>query len=255
MRTVTGTFASHESAARGLQHLRGVGVREDKITVLAPGMPGVAVVPADDAEQPGIGVAIGAVVGGATGASIGLPVGAAIASMVIPGVGPIIAAGALGAAIFGAGGAAVGHKLEATLTHGISHDELFFYEEALRQGRIVVLVQADNEPEADIVRAGFDAAGAERIDAAREAWWIGLREAEARAYGARGGDFARDEESYRQGFEAALLPAARGRTYVEMRVELMSVYPDVCEAEAFRFGFERGRVYDDAPRPLEDRAA
>ena len=254
MKTVTGTFASREAAARGLQHLRSAGVREDRITVLAPGTPG-AVVPADDAEQPGIGTAIGAVVGGATGASIGLPVGAAIASMVIPGVGPIIAVGALGAAIFGAGGAAVGHKLEETLTHGISHDELFFYEEALRQGRIVVLVQADDEQEADIVRAGFDAAGAERIDAAREAWWIGLREAEARAYATRGHDFARDEESYRRGFEAALLPAARGRTYAEVRIELTKIYPDVCETEAFRFGFERGRAYDDAPRPLEDRAA
>src|SRR6185436_12254384 len=112
--------------------LADLGVRDDEVNVLAPGISDRSVVPADEGEQPGTGTAIGAVVGAATGASLGLPLGAAIASMVIPGIGPIIAAGALGAAIFGAGGAAVGHALEDTMTYGLSRDELAFYKEALR---------------------------------------------------------------------------------------------------------------------------
>ena len=50
------------------------------------------------------------------------------------------------------------------------------YEQALRTGRVVVLVQTPDEHDADIVRASFEASGAESVDAARDAWWIGLRE-------------------------------------------------------------------------------
>jgi hypothetical protein len=257
MKTVAGIFASREAAARGIQQLLANGVRDEAINVLAPGMSErqIASVPADDGEQPGMGTAIGAVVGGATGASIGMPIGAAIASMVIPGVGPIIAAGALGAAIFGIGGAAVGHSLEEKLTHGLSRDELFFYEEALRQGRVVVLVQGVDDHEAEIARAALEAVGAESIDAAREAWWIGLRDAEAEAYAARGGDFARDEPVYRRGFEAALLPFVRGRGFDDALADLDRMYPDICQTDAFRCGFERGRIYDEACRERKDHAA
>src|SRR5436190_6241484 len=231
MKTVAGIFASRETAALGIQRLRAIGVSDDAINVLAPGISErqIASVPADEGEQPGMGTAIGAVVGGATGASIGLPIGAAIASTVVPGIGPIIAAGALGAAIFGAGGAAVGHTLEDKLTHGLSRDELFFYEDALRKGRIVVIVQAADDHDAENVRAALEAAGAEQIDAAREAWWIGLRDEEAHAYAARGGDFSLDEPVYRRGFEAALLPFVRGRGYDDVLADFGRLYPDVCQ--------------------------
>jgi hypothetical protein len=256
MKTVAGIFDSREAAATGIHRLHGIGVRDDAITVLAPG--GTAErdlgrIATDTGEQTGMGTAIGAVVGGATGASIGLPLGAAVASVVIPGIGPIIAAGALGAAIFGAGGAAIGHTLEDNLTHGLSRDELFFYEEALRQGRIVVLVQTGDAQEAERAREALEAAGAESVDAAREAWWVGLREEEARAY--QQGDFTRDEPTYRRGFEAALLPFVRGRGYDEVLGHLSRLYPDICQADAFRCGFDRGRSWDEARRGREDKAA
>jgi len=40
-----------------------------------------------------------------------VPIGAAV-SLIVPGIGPIIAFGLLGAALFGAGGAAIGNALE-----------------------------------------------------------------------------------------------------------------------------------------------
>jgi hypothetical protein len=256
MKTVAGIFASREAAARAMQHLRGIGVQDDAINVLAPGMTDqqiAASVPTDEGEQPGMGTAIGAVAGGATGASIGLPIGAAIATSVIPGIGPIIAAGVLGAALVGAVGAAVGHKLEDNLSTGLPRDELFVYEDALRRGRIVIIVEAETDHDAEVVRAALDAAGAESVDAAREAWWIGLRDDEAREYGERGGDFAADEPVYRRGFEAAMLPFVRGRGYDVVLVELRRMYPDVCQTDAFRCGFERGQAYDEAHRQAEER--
>ena len=255
MKTVAGIFLSRDAAGRGISGVRQLGVRDDAINVLAPEVAARAVerVSADEGEQPGIGTAIGAVIGGATGASIGMPIGAAIATFVVPGIGPIIAAGALGAALFGAGGAAIGHSLEEHLTHGISRDELFVYQDALRRGRVVVLVQVDNDSDAQTVREALDAAGAESIDAAREAWWVGLRDQEASAY--RGGDFERDEPTYRRGFEAALLPFVRGRGYDQMLADLGRMYPDVCQDDAFRCGFERGRAYDTGSQRQEDKAA
>jgi hypothetical protein len=257
MRTVAGIFGSREAAAHGLQRLRGIGVREDAINVLMPGASDrqVANVATDDGEQPGMGAALGAVAGGATGASIGLPVGAAIASFMIPGIGPIIAAGALGAALFGAGGAAIGHAMEENMSTGLPHDELYLYEEALRRGKMVVFVQAADDHDADIVRAALDAAGAESIDAAREEWWVGVRDQEEAAYRARGGNFAEDEPAYRRGFEAAMLPFMKGRGYDVTLAELREIDPELCQSDAYRCGFERGQAWDEGNRRPHDRAA
>lgn len=254
MRTITGIFASRDTAANGLRQLRAVDVHDDRINVLAPGASArqIADVPIADGEAPGMGAALGGVVGGAVGLAAGLPLGAAVASLVIPGVGPIIAAGLLGAALFGAGGAAVGSALEDNLTEGLPHDDLFVYKDALRRGRTVVIVQAEDEGKAEAVRAALHGAGAESIDAAREEWWVGLRDQESSAYT---GDFARDEAIYRRGFAAALLPSVRGRGYDQALGDLRRLYPDVCEADAFRSGFDRGHGWADAQRRGERAAA
>jgi hypothetical protein len=117
----------------------------------------------------------------------------------------------------------------------------------------VVLVQTRDEHDADIARAALEAAGAESVDAARETWWVGLRDEEARTY--QRGDFARDEPTYRRGFEAALLPFVRGRGYDQVLGDLTRLYPDICQSDAFRCGFERGRAWDEARRGREDKAA
>ena len=253
MRTITGIFASRDTAAHGLHQLRAVHVHDDRINVLAPGASEreIADVPVADGEAPGTGAALGSVVGGAVGLAAGLPLGAAVASLVIPGVGPIIAAGLLGAALFGAGGAAVGSALEDNLTEGLPRDDLFVYEDALRRGRTVVIVQAEDEGEAEAVRAALNGAGAESIDAARDEWWVGLRDQESSAYT---GDFARDEPIYRRGFGAALLPFVRGRGYDQALGDLHRLYPDVCQVDAFKSGFARGHGWADAQR-RRDRAA
>ena len=123
--------------------------------------------------------------------------------MPIPGVGPVLAAGLVGAALLGAGGAATGMAaggaLEDSMAEGLPHDELFVYEDALRRGRSVVLVVADDEVSEGVARDLFKEAGAESVDAAREAWWVGLRDAEEAEYTVDGGDFGVDEPVFRRG--------------------------------------------------------
>ncbi|HEX8131407.1 MAG TPA: hypothetical protein VF527_20070 [Pyrinomonadaceae bacterium] len=250
MNTVAGIFQTREDAARAVESLRGLGLSDENLSLLSPGAtePQVeADVQTSDTEQPGMGNALGGLVGGAMGAAGGMTLGAAAASLLVPGVGPIMAAGIVGAALFGAGGAAAGMAaggaLEDTIAHGLPHDELFVYEDALRQGRSVVIAGVEDDEQAEAARAALDAAGAESVDAARESWWVGLRDAEDEDYTGQGRDFKADEPVYRRGFEAALHPQLRGTSYEESTERLRERYSDAYEHDAFRRGYERGQSY------------
>ncbi|HEX8070992.1 MAG TPA: hypothetical protein VF546_13635 [Pyrinomonadaceae bacterium] len=251
MNTVAGIFNTRADAERAVGALGALGVAQEHVSLLTPGTTPEeldARVPTTETEQPGAGTGFGAVAGGAIGAAGGLHLGAALASLFVPGVGPVLAAGMIGAALLGAGGAAagaaMGNAAEDNLAVGLPHDELFVYEDALRQGRTVVIATADGDEQADAVRRVFADAGAESVDAARERWWTGLRDAEAETYtGEGGGDFARDETSYRHGFEAALHPRARGASYAADEPRLRECYGAECEHAAFRRGYERGQSY------------
>jgi hypothetical protein len=243
MKAVAGIFTSRADAERAFERLRAIGIPSDHINVLMPGATEreLEAVPTTEGEQPGMGKAIGAVVGGAVGGSVGLPLGAAM-SLAVPGIGPVIASGLLAAALLGVGGAAIGGSLEDTLTEGLPKDELFLYEDALRHGRSVIVVLAENDDQAAAARRVMAEASAESIDAARERWWVGLRDAEQAEY-PQGRDFGTEEIEYRRGFETALHRKARGRTLEETIAEFGRRHADVASSAAFRRGYERGQAY------------
>jgi hypothetical protein len=253
MISVVGIFTSQADVERAIERIRALGIAEEHINCLLPGASPAELdaVPTTDAEQPGMGKVVGGVVGGVTGASHAL-FGAAVASAVIPGVGPVMGIGLAAAALLGLGGAvagaAVGGALENTLEVGIPKDELFIYEDALRQGRAVLIVMAKDTDQADQVRDALVAAGAESIDAAREHWWLGMRDVEAEAYTAEGLDFTTDEALYRKGFEAALQAATAGKSYAEALDFLQTHYPEEYREEPFRRGYARGRAYHEGLR-------
>ncbi|HEV8674718.1 MAG TPA: hypothetical protein VGX21_11780, partial [Methylomirabilota bacterium] len=206
-----------------------------------PGSP--AAVPTTETEQPGVGPAVGGVIGAAAGAAGGIQLAAAATSL-IPGIGPVVALGALAGALVGlGGGAAIGSALEESLAEGLPKDEWFLYEDALRRGRTLLIVLAEDESQAETVRRILAAAGAEDLDSARQRWWLGLRSAEAEAYTTGGGDFPRDEAAYRRGFEAALRPETRDRAWADIVEYLRRCDPDVASHEAYRRGFERGQAH------------
>jgi hypothetical protein len=248
MEPVVGIFSSRSAAAHAAGDLREQGWAPESVQLLFPESSDakVARVPIEDAEQPGVGKALGGVVGGAVGAAAGLGLGAAVASLFIPGVGAVSAVGLAAAALFGAGGAvggaAAAGALENEAQTGLPRDELYLYEDALAHGRSVVFALARSEQEADAARRAFEAAGAESLDAAREAWWIGLKDAEKAHYESTGADWAPAEFAYRQGFAAALHSDLRGRTWEEARDILRERKGDVADTTAFRAGYERGRV-------------
>lgn len=246
METVVGIFTTRSGAERAARQLRSREVPLDHIQLLLPETADadLKALPIDEAEAPGVGKAVGGVVGGAVGATAGLGLGAAAASLLVPGVGAVTAIGLAAAALLGAGGviggAKAGEAFEEKTEQGLPKDEVYLYRDALARGHSILFVMADSEEEAAHAREILEAAGAESLDAAREKWWVGIRQPEKEHYEEIGGHFADDEVHYRQGFVSALHPDSRDRSYVRMPSELRRRYPDSYGTEAFRHGYERG---------------
>lgn len=248
MAIVTGVFKSRADAEAAVNELRAANIQADHIGLLTPEMTELeleARAKITDSEKPGLGKAMGAVVGGAMGAASGATLGAAAASLMVPGVGPVIAAGVLAAALLGAAGAATGavagDAAEAALGEGLPHEDLFVYEDALRKGKSVVVAFVDDGEDRarDIMRRH----GSLDVDQLRDSWWQERRNDERTTYQQEGGDFDRDEENYRRGFQAALHAKRRGKPYDEAQQDLRNSHSDAELDSAFRQGYERGRRY------------
>lgn len=130
----------------------------------------------DVADEAGKGAAGGAVAGAATGAGAALLASAGL--LVVPGIGPFLAAGTvaatLGAAAVGAaGGAVLGGAVGAVAgaTDDDDHDETTsYYRRGIDQGDAMVTVDVTDGREsvvADIMRG----AGADRVDTHGEDGW------------------------------------------------------------------------------------
>ena len=254
MESVTGIFATREAAERAYEQVRQAGIPDDKLTILTPGTADqiskeIQSVPTDTTEQPGMGNAIGALVGGGLGIT-----GGSLLMALVPGVGPITALGLLGAAVLGAAGATVGAaaggKIEKASYEGLPEDEVFLYEDALRKGRSVVIAMADDEPAASRIRETLQQSGAESVDAARDQWWTGLRDAEKDLYSKSGRSFTEDEEFFRLGFQAAMHARTRCMEFDQVSAAMDAAledveqrYPDKDVEEPFTRGYQRGREH------------
>lgn len=250
MRTVVGTFRTRQEADTALERLLAAGIPRTDLNLMTPDHPETLDrVPTSEAEAPGMGKAIGAVVGGALGAAAGISL-PTMTAVLIPGIGPVLAAGTLAATLLGLGGAiggaVTGGAIEDSLTEGLPKDEVYVYADALRKKRTVLIVVAHDEWEEERAREVLKATSAESLDAARDDWWVGLRDAEREEYHRGGRDFAADERTYRKGFEAAQHTRVEGRSFDDLIESLRERHGDAANEEAFRRGFERGVHYRDA---------
>ena len=183
MESVVGIFHSVASAQQAVEGLLSTGVNRESIVFLSSESPEHSAVlvsteekfdrvPTTDAEDDGMGKAVGALMGGAVGASAGLAGGAAIASLLVPGVGPIFAIGLGAAAVLGLGGAAAGAKAgdvaEHAMEDGVPKDDVQFYHAALRRGHSLVIANVDSEEHLEKARKVFKQNGSEDVDALRK---------------------------------------------------------------------------------------
>ncbi|MCU0535773.1 MAG: general stress protein [Hydrococcus sp. Prado102] len=156
-----GTFSSKREAQAALNELRNSGFAMDKISVLAKDtdrneqVAGIGVTDRDDIkdrgdteaqEGAGIGATAGTVLGGAGGLLVGLE------ALIIPGVGPFLAAGTIATTLAGAGiGAAAGAIVGALTGLGIPEEDAKAYDQRISQGDYLVILEGT---EAEIDRAG-----------------------------------------------------------------------------------------------------
>lgn len=139
---ISAVFDSHAEAERAVTDLRRSGVSDSAISIVAQhdGRNTTTDGGGNDTQE-----FVGKV---AAGAGIGTLLG--IAALAIPGVGPLVGAGAIaasavpGAAITGAalGGAAGG--LEKVMTdHGVGHEDASYYEGRINNGGVFVSVDTN----------------------------------------------------------------------------------------------------------------
>jgi hypothetical protein len=183
-RTVLGVFQSIDDAQRAFGDLEADGFSRDEISLIAnkagaykaeTGRERAAELNAA-AEPAGSDIAADAGIGAAIGGVGGLLL--SFASLAIPGVGPIVAAGPIIAALGGAGiGAATGGIIGALTETGVPEEAARHYAEGIRRGDVLIAVRAEGAG-ADRAARILDQNGAIDIDDRVSGWrsrgWTGF---------------------------------------------------------------------------------
>lgn len=144
---VVGIFDDRYQAELAYDRLKQAGFAADDVGFAIRGVDAVEGGMITDAlgTKDGSGAAMGAAAGAAAGGLLG-----AIAALVIPGVGPVVAAGLLTTALgFAGAGAAVGGILGAMTGLGVSQEEALYYQEQFNAGKALVTVRVSSDYELD----------------------------------------------------------------------------------------------------------
>jgi hypothetical protein len=165
---VFGIYPDRSAVEAALDILKAEGFRATDISVLFPDNQGTK----DFGLEKGTKAPEGAVAGASSGAVIGGALGwlAGIGALAVPGVGPLLAAGPIVAALAGMGvGGTVGGVTGALVGFGIPEYEAKRYEGRVRRGGILLSVHCDNSEWAGKAKDLLDETGAEDVAATGEA--------------------------------------------------------------------------------------
>lgn len=159
-----GTFSSRSQVELALSKLRDSGFNMDDVSVVSKNDDASSIAGAEVTEdvgnKAGEGAAKGATTGGLLGGATGLLVG--IGALAIPGIGPVITAGALSTALAttaagGAIGAAAGGLGGALVGLGVPEERARSYNETVTRGGYLVMVdgtEAELQQAAAILQSG-----------------------------------------------------------------------------------------------------
>jgi hypothetical protein len=161
--TVTNRVAAEDL----VQQLKLAGFANSDISVLMSDKVGTKDFAIDNQTKAPEGAATGMGTGMAAGGILGWLAG--IGTLAIPGVGPLIAAGPIMAALGGAAvGGAIGGIAGILIGMGIPEYEAKMYEGKLKSGSALISVHSDNSEQTDRAKQLMQAAGAENISSSSE---------------------------------------------------------------------------------------
>jgi hypothetical protein len=159
---------SEEQATSIVNQLKEAGFSNDDVSVLLPDRAGSRDFAHEHHTKAPEGAATGAIAGGVMAGVLGWLVG--IGSLAIPGVGPLIAAGPILAALSGAAaGGAVGGLAGGLVGLGIPEYEAKQFEGKVKNGNILISVHTEDSKERSVAKQIFDDAHADDISYSGEA--------------------------------------------------------------------------------------
>src|SRR5256885_12711683 len=165
---VFGIYPTYGAVDGAVESLRASGFRNTDISVLFPENVGTKDFAHEKATKAPEGTAAGAGTGAVVGGTLGWLAG--IGALAIPGVGPLIAAGPIVAALTGVGvGGAIGGLTGALIGMGIPEYEAKRYEGRVKEGGILLSVHSDNSAWTGKAKDILKRTGAEDVSSTGEA--------------------------------------------------------------------------------------
>ena len=165
---VFGIYPSQADAENAVNGLKLAGFRNTDISILVPENEGSKDMGMEKNTKAPEGTAAGAGSGAVIGGIVGWLVGAG--ALVIPGLGPFVAAGPIMGLLSGVGvGGALGGVTGALVGLGIPEYEAKRYEGRVRKGGILLSVHCDDSDWVKTAKTILDQTGAEDVSATTEA--------------------------------------------------------------------------------------
>lgn len=167
-KSVFGIYLMRSEVESAVTALRDAGFSNSDVSVLLPENLGSRELATEKGTKAPEGAVVGAGSGAAVGGALGWLVG--IGALAIPGIGPVIAAGPIVAALAGIGvGGALGGFTGALIGVGIPEYEAKRYEGRLLKGGILVAVHCETSEEIKRAKGLLEVTGAEDIASSGEA--------------------------------------------------------------------------------------
>jgi Protein of unknown function (DUF3341) len=164
---VFGIYRNRLDVEQAVDALRSEGFRSTDISVLFPENEGTKDFAHEKATKAPEGTATGAGTGAVVGGTLGWLAG--IGALAIPGVGPLIAAGPIVAALTGVGvGGAIGGISGALIGMGIPEYEAKRYEGRVKEGGILLSVHSDNSDWTSKAKDVLERTGADDVSSTGE---------------------------------------------------------------------------------------
>lgn len=161
-KAVMGLVETQAQAEAIVSALRAEGFANDDISALFPDTQGTHDFAHEHHTKAPEGAALGAGAGGLAGGTLGLLAG--IGAIAIPGLGFLIAAGPIIAALTGAAaGAAVGGLTGALVGLGMPEVQAKLYEGKIRGGNILIAVHTEDRDRRAVAKKTLEANGARDI--------------------------------------------------------------------------------------------
>src|SRR5438552_2480458 len=164
---VFGIYTTRLGVEDAVEQMKNAGFRYADISVLLPENLGTKEMVTEKQSKAPEGGATGAASGAIIGGALGWLAG--IGTLAVPGLGPLLAAGPVVAALAGAGAVgAVGGVAGALIGLGIPEYEAKRYEGRVRKGGILLSVHSDNSDWAARAKRILEQTGAEDISSTGE---------------------------------------------------------------------------------------